>query len=87
MKTTINADVVIEELRGGSIKTTGISSMDCSDLAINGRFTIKPGAISLMQWNRGDQSKTYGIYMIEAIILFLLLQRILMIQRMGHFLT
>lgn len=63
VKTTINADVVIEELRGGSIKTTGISSMDCSDLAINGRFTIKPGAISLMQWNRGDQSKTYGIYM------------------------
>ena len=66
MKTTINADVVIEELRGGSIKTTGISSMDCSDLAINGRFTIKPGAISLMQWNRGDQSKTYGIYMIGS---------------------
>ena len=66
LKTTINADVVIEELRGGSIKTTGISSMDCSDLAINGRFTIKPGAISLMQWNRGDQSKTYGIYMIGS---------------------
>lgn len=65
MKTTINADVVIEELRGGSIKTTGISSMDCSDLAINGRFTIKPGAISLMQWNRGDRSK-HGIYMIGS---------------------
>ena len=66
VKTTINADVMIEELRGGSTRTTGISSLDCSDLAINGKFTIKPGAISLMQWNRGDQSKTYGIYMIGS---------------------
>ncbi|MFR2574316.1 MAG: hypothetical protein ACLS9H_06130, partial [Dialister sp.] len=66
VKTTINADVMIEELRGGSTRTTGISSLDCSDLAINGKFTIKPGAISLMQWNRGEQSKTYGIYMIGS---------------------
>ena len=66
VKTTINADVMIEELRGGSTRTTGISSLDCSDLSINGKFTIKPGAISLMQWNRGEQSKTYGIYMIGS---------------------
>ncbi len=66
VKTTINADVMIEELRGGSTRTTGISSLDCSDLSINGKFTIKPGAISLMQWNRGELSKTYGIYMIGS---------------------
>ena len=66
VKTTINADVMIEELRGGSTRTTGISSLDCSDLSINGKFTIKPGAISLMQWNRGKDSKTYGIYMIGS---------------------